>query len=288
MNEVNTVSQHYQAIIVGAGPGGALLAYLLAKHNIRVLLIERQRDFEREFRGEGLSPSGQAMFTEAGLWDEFNSLPHKEFEKIELFYKRKKIANTSLDWNEWPYKPRFVSQPAMLEMLIAEAEKFDCFHFIRGGRVTKPLMHQQRVTGVEVHVGDQTKDYHADFIFAADGRFSQIRKLVGLDVPKKPQNFDIIWAKIAKPEFDLTRPITVRGYFGNGHLGLCIPSYDDKLQIGWVIKKGSYKEFREMGIEKWMTEVSKHVDPEMGAHIRAHKDKTIHPFLLDVVCDNYP
>ena len=282
------MKQHFQAIIVGAGPGGALLAYLLAKYGIKVLLVERQHDFEREFRGEGLSPSGQAMFKEAGLWDEFDKLPHTEFEQLELYYKRKIFTKLKLDWKDWEYKPRFVSQPAMLEMLIEQAQRFESFTFIRGGRVTKPIMHQQRVIGVEVHHDEQTEEYHSDYVFAADGRFSQLRKMVGLDIPKKPQSFDIIWAKVAKPEFDEMRDVTVRGYFGHGQLGLCIPSYDQKLQIGWVIKKGSYKKFREMGIEGWMEEMSKHVDPEMGAHLRAHRQKTIHPFLLDVVCDYYP
>ena len=45
-------------IVVGAGPAGALLAFLLARRNIAVTLLERQVDFEREFRGEVLMPSG--------------------------------------------------------------------------------------------------------------------------------------------------------------------------------------------------------------------------------------
>ncbi|WP_425160350.1 FAD-dependent oxidoreductase, partial [Candidatus Binatus sp.] len=40
------------AVIVGAGPAGALLAYLLARRGVAVTLLERQTDFSREFRGE--------------------------------------------------------------------------------------------------------------------------------------------------------------------------------------------------------------------------------------------
>lgn len=47
-----------QTLIVGAGPAGALLAYLLSSRGIDTLLIERQSDFGREFRGELLMPSG--------------------------------------------------------------------------------------------------------------------------------------------------------------------------------------------------------------------------------------
>ena len=43
--------------MVGAGPAGAALAYLLARRNIDVTLLERQTDFACEFRGEALQPS---------------------------------------------------------------------------------------------------------------------------------------------------------------------------------------------------------------------------------------
>ena len=45
-------------IVVGAGPAGVSLAYLLASRGISVTLLERHRDFSREFRGEVLLPSG--------------------------------------------------------------------------------------------------------------------------------------------------------------------------------------------------------------------------------------
>ena len=55
------------AIVVGAGPAGALLAYMLARRGVPVTLLERQTDFSREFRGEVLMPSGIAAMHEAGL-----------------------------------------------------------------------------------------------------------------------------------------------------------------------------------------------------------------------------
>ena len=54
-------------VIVGAGPGGAALAYLLARRGVEVTLVERQADFDREFRGEGLQPSGIDAFDQMGL-----------------------------------------------------------------------------------------------------------------------------------------------------------------------------------------------------------------------------
>ena len=62
-------------IIVGAGPAGAALGYLLARRGIDVALLERQTDFAREFRGEVLMPSGIDAFQQMGLEEAFAALP---------------------------------------------------------------------------------------------------------------------------------------------------------------------------------------------------------------------
>src|SRR5207249_3910282 len=53
-------------VVVGAGPAGAALAYLLARRGIAVTLLERHTDFAREFRGEALMPSGVRAESTAG------------------------------------------------------------------------------------------------------------------------------------------------------------------------------------------------------------------------------
>ena len=61
-------------VIVGSGPGGATLGYLLARNGVQVTLLERHGDFSREFRGEVLMPSGLAPFSQMGLWKSIDSL----------------------------------------------------------------------------------------------------------------------------------------------------------------------------------------------------------------------
>ena len=54
-------------VVIGAGPAGAALAWLLADRGVPVTLVERQRDFAREFRGEVLMPSGVDALEQMGL-----------------------------------------------------------------------------------------------------------------------------------------------------------------------------------------------------------------------------
>ncbi|WP_223301664.1 FAD-dependent monooxygenase [Haladaptatus sp. R4] len=56
-------------VIVGAGPAGAVLGYLLARSGVETVLIERQRTLDREFRGYGFRPPLPRLFAEMDLLD---------------------------------------------------------------------------------------------------------------------------------------------------------------------------------------------------------------------------
>ena len=43
-------------VVVGGGPGGVLLTYLLSRGGVAVTLLEARHDFARRFRGDTLAP----------------------------------------------------------------------------------------------------------------------------------------------------------------------------------------------------------------------------------------
>lgn len=45
-----------QVVIVGGGPAGMLMGLLLARENIDVLVLEKNKSLERDFRGETIAP----------------------------------------------------------------------------------------------------------------------------------------------------------------------------------------------------------------------------------------
>src|SRR5436309_16140560 len=73
-----------RVVIVGAGPAGMALAYLLARRGVGVAVLETHHDFARAFRGEALQPSGIDAFRQRGLGEKFDRLPHVEVPTIEL------------------------------------------------------------------------------------------------------------------------------------------------------------------------------------------------------------
>jgi 2-polyprenyl-6-methoxyphenol hydroxylase-like FAD-dependent oxidoreductase len=258
-----------------------MLAYLLASRGIATTLIERQSDFAREFRGEGLSPGGQLMFREAGLWPEFQALPHTRFDKAGLYFRGRRFASLELS-PLGDFAPRWVSQPAMLEMLVEKSSGFTNFSLLRGAAVAGVRSENGRITGLEIAGG---KPMRADYVFACDGRLSTLRRGTGLDQPRNPESFDVVWCKLPMPDFFADGEAEVRGYIGNRQLGLFIPSYDGLLQVGWVIPKGSYRKLRDQGIERWLEQIENHVSEDMATHLENNAAETVRPFLLDVVCD---
>ena len=66
---------------------------------------------------------------------------------------------------------------------------------------------------------------------------------------------------------------------------ICPACYDDKLQIGWVIAKGSYKELKKKGEEAWISEIQKTCPPELFDHLERSKGNMSNKFVLDVGLD---
>src|SRR5437764_12735963 len=68
--------------IVGGGPAGMMLGYLLARAGIEVAVLEKHADFFRDFRGDTIHPSTLELIWELGLLDAFLSLPHSEVRQV--------------------------------------------------------------------------------------------------------------------------------------------------------------------------------------------------------------
>jgi len=168
-------------------------------------------------------------------------------------------------------------------MLVAEAARFPSFRLERGVTVRDLVREAERVAGVRADTPAGSREVRGDLVIGTDGRASVLRARAGLRARHAEQAFDVVWCKVPQPAF-LDRG-TARAYLGHRHFALLFPSYDGRLQIGWIIDKGSFGDLRRRGIEGWIAEMARHVSPDLAAHLRAVGGAITHPFLLDVVCD---
>jgi 2-polyprenyl-6-methoxyphenol hydroxylase-like FAD-dependent oxidoreductase len=268
------------AIICGAGPAGATLAYLLARRGVTVTLLERQTDFAREFRGEVLMPSGTEALRVAGLGPQLGALPQMPIRQAELFRGEHRILSVPIE--DPNLTPLVVPQPAMLEMIVAEAARFPTFTIERGVTIRDLVMENGRIAGLRGDTPAGAHEYRADFVIACDGRASVIRKRLALTEDRIMQSFDIVWGHV--PGHFMNGRVA-RAYIGNGHLLIMYPSPEGHMQIGWVIDKGTSSDFRKLGASGWITEISPHISADLREFLSSRRDALDHPVLLDVVCD---
>ena len=275
-----------RVLIVGAGPAGAGLAHLLAARGIEVALLERQLDFAREFRGEFLMPSGIEALEQMGLKPLLEKVPHARPDAMEIYLNRRLALSLRADEATIGElfrgrRPEAVSQPALLEAIVGESAKAPGFELLRGATVRDLVVEAGRVVGVRAHTAEGERLLRADLVVGADGRASVVRRRGGFEMREQAPPMDVVWFKVpALPGFR-----GARGYIGKGHLLIAYHAWDDRLQIAWAILKGGFGELRRRGIGEWVEEMAEHVTPDLAAHLRAHRDALVHPFLLDAVSD---
>jgi 2-polyprenyl-6-methoxyphenol hydroxylase-like FAD-dependent oxidoreductase len=205
--------------VVGAGPGGAMLALLLARKGVPVALLEAHKDFDRAFRGDTVHPSTLELLDEIGLADRLLELRHT------------KVCGPTIRAANGPFMPvdlrniktkfpyiMVVPQTNFLEFIVAEAKKFPSFRLIMNGNVQSLIEENGTVNGVRFLGLDGWHEVRATLTVGADGRFSRIRHLMGIQPVATSPPMDVLWFRLPRMPEDPREPAGVFGGFGRGHI----------------------------------------------------------------------
>ncbi|HCT75935.1 MAG TPA: FAD-dependent oxidoreductase [Micromonosporaceae bacterium] len=166
-------------IVVGAGPGGSATAYHLAKHGVRVLLLEKT-DFPREkVCGDGLTPRAVKQLIDMGIDTSADAgwLQNKGLRVIGGGIR------LELEWPELASYPDFGLVRTRLDfddLLAKQAVKAGAT-LLTGHNVTGPVLDATgRVNGVEVKTADGEKVLTAPLVVAADGVSGRFALALGM------------------------------------------------------------------------------------------------------------
>jgi 2-polyprenyl-6-methoxyphenol hydroxylase-like FAD-dependent oxidoreductase len=232
--------------IVGGGPGGAVLALLLARRGIPVTLLEAHPDFDREFRGDTIHPSVMEIMDELGLADRLLQLRHTEVRTFTLQTAAGPFTPVDLSRlnTKYPYIT-MMPQTNFLEFITEEARRYPNFRLVMGARVRELIEEDGVIRGVR-YVGSAGRhEVRALLTVGADGRGSRVRRLAGFEPIKTSPPMDILWFRLPRETED---PEGAVGRFGRGHIAVLLDRFD-YWQAGYVIPKGTYPELRAAGIE---------------------------------------
>ncbi len=270
-----------QVVIVGAGPTGATLALLLVKRGIAVTLIEAAKDSYRVFRGEALMPSGLDAIAQMHLFPMLESVPHRQIDAWEFILGDRQLFR--VDEPMGSNRPcTLVSQPPLLEALIAEARLHPEFEFISGVPVKDLLWKGDRISGVKLADG---RDILATLVIGTDGRNSVVRQRAGLDLVTQEKSIDVLWFKLAAhPRFVADNVFYSILNDGSG-FSVFHGAEDGKLHLAWVLAAGDKTDRKHAD---WAETFAMLSPAWMAEHFRNSQDTIESPMRLSVVVGRCP
>ncbi len=257
--------------IVGAGPGGAFLAYLLASHNISTILVERHESINKEFRGEHLNETGEALLKKYGLFEELEKIGLLRMSKVE-YWDHGKVFKTILPDEKVNHVGIHVPQNHLLGLLLKKSNPLSDFTLLLNTKVVGLIEEDQHFKGVSAVKDGKKIKIKSSVIVGADGRFSTIRKLAQIPTKKIKHGYDLLWARIPAPKD--WEPTIRMALINHGQLAL-FTQQGGYIQIGWNIAEGSFVELKKRSFEPFirgLIEAFPELEESVHSHIKSWND----------------
>jgi 2-polyprenyl-6-methoxyphenol hydroxylase-like FAD-dependent oxidoreductase len=245
-----------------------VLGFLLARAGIEVAVLEKHKDFLRDFRGDTIHPSTLELMFELGILDEFLSRPHQEVLQIGLEFGDFPV--TIADLTHLHTHCKFLAlmpQWDFLSFIAEQASVYPQFHLHMECEVTDLIEENGRVAGVRCKTPAGALEVRADLTVGADGRRSLVREKAGLKVIDLGAPIDVLWMRLSRQPYD---PNQALGRVRDGKILVTIYR-GDYWQCAYVIPKGAADEIRKKGLPSFREDIVK-VAPFLSERVEELKD----------------
>src|SRR5258705_2718396 len=136
--------------IVGGGPAGMMLGYLLGRARIEVVVLEKHADFFRDFRGDTVHPSTLQVMDELGLIEGFLKLPHQQLQKMDGLFggTSVRVADLSRLNVKYPFIA-FMPQWDFLNFLRERGKRFASLEVMMNTEAIDLIRRGEAIAGVK-------------------------------------------------------------------------------------------------------------------------------------------
>jgi 2-polyprenyl-6-methoxyphenol hydroxylase-like FAD-dependent oxidoreductase len=238
--------------IVGGGPAGMMLGYLLGRAGIETLVLEKHADFFRDFRGDTVHPSTMQVMDELGLTDGFLKLPHQQLQKMDGIFGAAsiRVADLSRLKVKYPFVA-FMPQWDFLNFLRESGKRFASLKVMMNAEATGLIWSGKKVVGVNADTAEGPVEIRSELTVGCDGRHSIVRQRADLEVKEIGAPMDVLWFRVGKREAEN------ESVFARVETGKMMVTFDrgDYWQCAYVIAKGQYDSVKARGLDAFRDDV---------------------------------
>ncbi|HEX3859313.1 MAG TPA: FAD-dependent oxidoreductase [Pseudolabrys sp.] len=231
--------------IAGGGPAGMMLGFLLARAGIPVVVLEKHKDFLRDFRGDTVHPSTLQMMHELGLLDEFLKLPHSKVDHVQMQIGADTVRIALVGLPTVCKYIAFMPQWDFLNFLAAKGKKYPGFDLRMRAEATELIEDNGRVIGLRAKTGEGELEIRADLVVGCDGRHSTLRDKAGFKSDDLGAPMDVMWFRISRKDSDWDEIV---GHIERGRMMVMLDR-DDYWQCAFVIPKDSIDKVKARGLD---------------------------------------